>query len=392
LENNHNLKKADAVVEQYRQQVKYSFGAELPSFAVSANYLGVKVPRLDNFMLKKNAFILPFSANYEADLLLKNRDKTKSAKKLYESELCRQKAVYLSLMGDVATLYLNILQYDELINIETQIVQNDKQILDSVSKKFSRGVVNSVSLNDANKVYETSKTELEKLIKERSGLLMNMTVFTGIPLKAGDNLQRGTFSKFEYTKQIPDNISSDVIFERPDVMAAEKNLEKAKIDIRIARKEFLPAFNITGLWIFNTIAPGTFFSWESSLALLLAGASQDIFTGGRKIANLRIKKAKYTELFENYKQVDLEAVKEVNTSLCFIKYDKNIENNSISKLNYEMQNKKSYEKKYDRGIISMPEYLEETNRLLILQKEYVQAKTQRLVNYFTLYKALGGKI
>jgi len=25
LENNHNLKKADAVVEQYRQQVKYSF-------------------------------------------------------------------------------------------------------------------------------------------------------------------------------------------------------------------------------------------------------------------------------------------------------------------------------------------------------------------------------
>jgi len=343
-------------------------------------------------MLKKNAFILPFSANYEADLLLKNRDKTKSAKKLYESELCRQKAVYLSLMGDVATLYLNILQYDELINIETQIVQNDKQILDSVSKKFSRGVVNSVSLNDANKVYETSKTELEKLIKERSGLLMNMTVFTGIPLKAGDNLQRGTFSKFEYTKQIPDNISSDVIFERPDVMAAEKNLEKAKIDIRIARKEFLPAFNITGLWIFNTIAPGTFFSWESSLALLLAGASQDIFTGGRKIANLRIKKAKYTELFENYKQVDLEAVKEVNTSLCFIKYDKNIENNSISKLNYEMQNKKSYEKKYDRGIISMPEYLEETNRLLILQKEYVQAKTQRLVNYFTLYKALGGKI
>lgn len=84
----------------------------------------------------------------------------------------------------------------------------------------------------------------------------------------------------EYCTKIPNEIDSDVIFSRPDVLAAENELEKAKIDIRIARKEFLPTFNITGLWVFNTIAHGSFFSWESSLAALLAGASQDIFTGG----------------------------------------------------------------------------------------------------------------
>lgn len=52
LENNHDLKKAQHVVEQYRQQTKYSLGRELPSFSVSANYLGIKVPELDNFQLK----------------------------------------------------------------------------------------------------------------------------------------------------------------------------------------------------------------------------------------------------------------------------------------------------------------------------------------------------
>ena len=67
-------------------------------------------------------------------------------------------------------------------------------------------------------------------------------------------------------------------------MAAETKLERAKIDIRVARKEFLPTFNITGIWLFNTIAPGRFFSWESSLAAILAGATQDIFAGGKKIA------------------------------------------------------------------------------------------------------------
>ena len=115
-------------------------------------------------------------------------------------------------------------------------------------------------------------------------------------------------------------------------------LEKAKIDVRIARKDFLPTFNITGLWVFNTIAPGTFFSWESSLAAILAGASQDIFMGGRKIANLKIQKAKYEELFEKYRQTDLEAVKEVNTALCLIKHDTIIDKNTKQKLQYEYQN------------------------------------------------------
>lgn len=169
-------------------------------------------------------------------------------------------------------------------------------------------------------------------------------------------------------------------------------LEKAKIDIRVARKEFLPRFNITGLWIFNTIAPGTFFSWESSLAAILAGASQDIFTGGRKIANLKIQKAKYEELFEKYRQTDLEAVKEVNTALCLIKHNTTVDKNTLAKVQYEYKNLENSRKKYARGTISAPEYLNDLSKFIDVQKEAIQTKNQRLVNYFTLYKAVGGKL
>lgn len=104
------------------------------------------------------------------------------------------------------------------------------------------------------------------------------------------DIPRGNIDNFEYNAVIPNEIESDVIFSRPDVKRTEMALEKAKIDIRVARKEFLPTFNITGIWAFNTIALGSFFSWESSLAALLAGATQDLFTGGRKIANLKFPK------------------------------------------------------------------------------------------------------
>ena len=392
LDNNHSAKQATQRVEQYRQQAKYSLGKELPSFGVSANYLGIKVPRLDNFELKKNAFVLPFNVNYEADLLLKNRDKTRSTNKEYEASKYEEKSVYISLLSDVATVYTNILQYDKLIKLSEENVNIYTKLAEYENKKFQRGVISSTELNNAQKDLESAKNELSNLQKQQETLLMQLAVLTGKSASDVNTLKRGTLEDFEYSCIIPNEIESDVIFSRPDIMYAEKQLEKAKIDIRIARKEFLPTFNITGLWIFNTIAPGTFFSWESSLAAILAGASQDIFTGGRKIANLRIQKARYEELFEKYRETSLEAVNEVNTALCIIKYDTGVDASTRKKLSYESKNLNSSLRSLNQGVISEPEYLNKLSIYIEQENEAVNSKTQRLVNYFTLYKAVGGKI
>ena len=392
LNNNHDLKKAEHVVEQYRQQVKYSLGKELPSFSVSANYLGVKVPELDNFQLKDNAFILPFMANYEADLLLKNRDKTRAVKKSYEAAKSDEKAIYLALLSDVATVYTNILQYDDLIEKQAEVLKNQEEILERSNKKFERGIISTTELNNAKKNVETAESSLEKLKKERETAMMQLAVLTGNSSSNIAEMKFGTLENFEYSGEIPEEISSEVIFARPDVKASEAKLEKAKIDVRVARKEFFPRFNIVGIWAFNTIAPGTFFSWESSLAAILAGATQDIFKGGMKVANLKIQKAKYEELFEDFNQTNLEAVKEVNTALCIIKHDKQIEENTKNELKLETEILGNAQRKISQGVISEPEYLAEENRLIGTQTDYAQAKTQRIVNYFTLYKAVGGKL
>lgn len=48
--------------------------------------------------------MLPFQVNYEADFLLKNRDKTRSYKKAFEASRFEEKAVIISLLSDVATV------------------------------------------------------------------------------------------------------------------------------------------------------------------------------------------------------------------------------------------------------------------------------------------------
>lgn len=396
IENNHNAKQATARVEEYRQSVKSQFAAELPSFGVSAGYLGLNIPKLNpNLEVQKNVFVLPFIANYEADFLLKNRDKTKSAKKTYEMSKFDEQSVYLALLTDVATAYTNILEFDKLINEQEKIVDNYNRILIDHNKKFACGVINATELNDSQSDFENSKIALEKLIKQRDVLLMQFAVLLGRGVnESGYNteLERGNIDDFEYNSVIPSEIESDIIFSRPDVRRAEKALEKAKIDIRAAKKEFLPTFNITGIWAFNTIAPGSFFSWESSLAALLAGATQDIFTGGRKLANLKFQKAKYEELFEQYKQTDLDAAKEVNTSLCIIKHDNQIEISAGEKVKLEAKNLNDAYKMLKQGVISKVQYLNFENRYIDKDADLTRAKAQRLVNYYTLYKTTGGKL
>ncbi|MEE3349425.1 MAG: TolC family protein [Candidatus Gastranaerophilaceae bacterium] len=393
IENNHNAKQATIRVEEYRQSVKSQFANELPSFSVAANYLGIHSPKFNpNLSVSKNAFVLPFIANYEADFLLKNRDKTKSVQKTYEMSKFDEQSAYLALLSDVATVYTNILEYDKLIEEQEKIVDNYNQILNDYNKKLARGVINTTELNNSKTNVEQANITLENLIKQREVLLMQFAVLIGRSANGANSIERGSIDNFEYNAVIPSEIESDVIFSRPDVKRAEMALEKAKIDIRVARKEFLPRFNITGIWAFNTIAPGTFFSWESSLAALLAGATQDIFTGGRKIANLKFKKTKYEELFEQYRQTDLDAVKEVNTSLCIIKHDTEIENKTKEKLLLETKNLNNADKMLNRGVISKTQHINSENMYINKDMDLTKAKTRRLVNYYTLYKTVGGKL
>lgn len=238
IENNHNAKQATYQVEQYRQQAKYSLGKELPSFSVSADYLGINTPKVDYFKLSKSAFVLPFQVNYEADFLLKNRDKTRSYKKAFEASRFEEKAVYISLLCDVATVYTNILEYDALISNQEKIAENNKQILDYNNKKFARGVISTNELNKFKQKYEDSENNLFQYRKEREILAMQLAVLSGISAQNAGTLNTGEFINFEYNGQIP-KLFLLMLFLPDQMFNQQKNsLKKQKLMFGSQEKNF----------------------------------------------------------------------------------------------------------------------------------------------------------
>lgn len=389
---NHDLKQASWKVEEYRQTVKTVFSKELPALRVSGYYDLIHLPNLGALTIKNNIFAVPFIASYEADVFQKNHDMTKSSKKSYDASKCEEKSIYISLVTDVSTVYINIIKFDKQISLQCQLVEVKKEELRRERNKFNQGTVSATDLNNYKKEYETAKSNLDDLIKSRDKALNQLAVLIG---ESPDNincLKRASFDQFEYRAIVPDCVPSDVIFSRPDVLSTESKLEKAKIDVRVARKEFLPTFNITGLYSLTNVGAGGFGSWQSTLAALIAGASLDLFKGGFKVANLKIYKSKYEQMFEEYKQVDLNAIKEVNDSLIIIREDTAIDNNTIKNLMIQTDNYKRSNEKYRMGVISCPKLLSDQETMINTEQSQVNTKAARLMDYLTLYKAVGGKL
>ncbi len=181
--------------------------------------------------------------------------KKSSTKNSYESVFYEEKGIYISLLSDIATVYTNILMYDEVIKNQSEISEISEEIYKADERKYVRGVIDTDTLNNSRRNMLNSRNELSRLEKERAELLNQLAVLTGNSPERAVNLERGNLANFDYSGTIPDSVPSDVIFARPDVMSAEKMLAKAKIDVRVPRKELLPTFNITGYWAFSTLSP-----------------------------------------------------------------------------------------------------------------------------------------
>lgn len=397
INNNYDLKVATLKVEEARQNVKLQFSKELPTASVGVSEFMYKAPEIDMMGISgrnsESAFGLPIMMSYEADIFLKNHDKTKSVKKIYEASKSQEKAAYISIASAVGASYFNIVKLDKLISIQNEIIKNRKEIYELMKKRNNQGITSTADLVRANKSYVMAQADLSDLEKAREIMLNSLAVLTGESPNNIKEFKRISYDELAYKKQIPKEISSEIITQRPDYVVAEKMVEKAGIDVRVAKKEFLPKIDILGLLMFNA---GTFgnipLNWENAIGLLGGQAMLPIFTGGAKFANLRLSKNKYEQILQNYYKTNLVAIQEVNDSLSSWKLDdekfrKNLKSYEMQKADYNYM-----ETRFNQGIISNLDLIQQKESLLTINKLVIASKADCFIDQINLYKAVGGKM
>lgn len=285
--NNYDLKMATINVEEYYQNVRLQFANELPS-AVGGFGPGVfKAPGMTN---TSSAFGLPIIVQYEADIFLKNHNKTKAVKKLYEGSKLDERAAYISVASAVGSTYFNIINLDKMISLQEQIVNIRQEIYNLMLIRNKEGLTSTADTVKANKALVAGQTDLIELKKNREKMLNQMCVLIGESPENANSIKRNSLDSINYQLAIPSEIPSEIITQRPDYMKAELMVEKAGIDVKVAKKEFLPSINILGGALFNAGDIGSLFTTKNMLLGVGGGLVTPLFQGGSLIANLKLKK------------------------------------------------------------------------------------------------------
>ncbi len=387
ISNNQDLKIATLRVEEARQNVKLQFSNELPSASVGVSPLMYKMPGATN---SEGAFSVPIMVSYEADLFLKNHDKTKSKKKLLEVSKFNEKAAYIAVASSVGAVYFNIVKLDKLIAIQNEIIQDRKQIYNLMKMRNSQGITSTADLVRADKAYVLAQVDMSDLKKSREMMLNNLAVLIGETPNNIDELKRISYEELNAQRVIPNEISSEAITKRPDYLAAEKQVEKAGLDVRIAKKEFLPTIDILGMAAFMATSSANSMNWTNALALFGGQAMLPIFTGGAKMANLRLSKNHYEQILQTYYKTNLVAIQEVNDSLSSLKLDSEKHQKNLKSLEMQKADFKYMQSRYNQGIISGLDLLQQKENILVQRKIVAASKTDCYIDQISLYKALGG--
>lgn len=274
-----------------------------------------------------------------------------------------------------------------MLDIQEELVNIQEKIVALITEKYQIGLC---SINDVlyeEKFLTTLKEERNrhKLTKE----LLQETLKVYLVNQEGD-IPHNNYEDVIILQNIPQEYSSTIIENRPDFKQEEANIKRIGFDVQIAKREFLPKFNIFGQIGLNAYHLSSMFNSPSQFFNAGILPSIDLFSGGRKIAFLKLKKYQYQEALNDYQKTILEGIKEINSGL--LEYKTAINNYTECSNRLKTQNK-IYNLTKEKNIIGTSNSLDllyAKESYLITQKEEVSSKINSLISIIGLYKATGG--
>lgn len=393
-ESNYDLKNAELKIKENEKIVKMQFADELPQLSfdgfLSRDFRS-SIQRYGNMVIPsyaQNNFQLPLTASYEIDIWGKNRLKTKSTQQYLEMVKQAERATYISLTSDFAAEYFNLIKCDKLLSIQNELITIQQEIVSKTEEKYSVGLATLNDLLAEQRMLTTLKEERNNLEEKQEVLINNLRIYLA---KRDGDIERADYSKLVLLQNIPSELNSDIIENRPDFLQQEANIKRVGYDVRVARRELLPNIVIFGQIGFNAYRLNSLVNSSSQLFNAGVMPSLDLFSGGRKLAFLKLKKYQFDEALNDYQKTILEDIKELNVSMHEFKTAKKNYDESFSRFNLQNKTYSLMSDKREIGSASDLDVLYNREALLITQKDEVSNKINCLISTITLYKAAGGK-
>ena len=391
--NNHDIRIAELKSKQSEENVRLAGANQLPQAGLDWEFSRVmRGPQTEfgNIIIPRysqNQLFMPLSASYEIDIWGENYLNRKSAKKQKEIAYQQERATYIHITSNFVADYYNLIKTVELEKNLQEIIDIQSEIVRMTEKKYTSGLAPINELLNEKQVLVKFQEDLNKISETRKVLNNKLVVLLGI--KSDKEIEHTGYDSISYPKT-PDELSTTIIQYRPDLISSENYVKKTGIDVKVARREFLPKFILYGNLGFNAYRWNRMFANETFLSNIGIAPSWDIFTGGAKMARFRISKLEYKKALEGYEKTVLTSIQEVNDALVQTRTTKANLIKSDEDYSIEQEKHALSEKQYNIGDASKLDEMHSEVNLLIAKQRNISSRINDLISTISLYNAVGG--
>ena len=251
-------------------------------------------------------------ASWEIDLWGRIRRQTEAARaNLLATEEARR-GVILSLVGTVASGYLQLRGLDSQLALSKQTQAAYGESLRLFEAQFKYGQVSEMTVAQAKSQYETASAQIP-LLERKIAQTEN-----GIGVLLGRNpgpIPRGLPVETLVAPAVPAGVPSDLLARRPDILEAEQQLIAANARIGAARALYFPTISLTGALGTNSAQLANLFSGPANTWSFAGTLAGPIFTAGAVSGQVAQAVALQQAALNNYQRVIVGAFADVSNAL-----------------------------------------------------------------------------
>lgn len=381
-------------IEQSRAQVRQEISNQLPSISVSgiANRIHLPVQLVQSNFLERdfNAYALFGSVQYELDLWGKYWNTSQSARQELKAIQNDEKAAEVVLAADVANSYFNMIRVEQLESHTQQYLKGLQELLELTNLNYQIGLESYEAVLRLQRDIAEKEKELDSFHEQKGVYAHQLSTLTGIEPKQANQLPYKKLEQIELPLDVQMGLPLLVIKQRPDLIAQEERLKAFNIDVRIAGKNFLPTIKLSDFFGLSAQKFKNLFDRDAFFNILVGSISQSVFQGGKKIAELRLKRELQREQVESYRQSVLTALREVEDGLVVLRRSYEDQEKNRKALQSSSDSMTVANALYQTGLGSKLSLLKARNEFLNYKSAEVSDRASTATAIVGLYKALGG--
>ena len=392
---NYDLRAAVARINAARANLGLARSDQFPQFEGSADLTTTRSSRNGQLgasgqggRTRSVGSVLLGLLNFEIDVWGRLRQQTKAARAELRASEEDRKAVMTTIVGDVATGYFSLLELDSELDIDRRTLATRQDSLRLITLRQQGGLATMLDVRQAEElVYQASETipDAERAIAQTENQISLLLGNNPGPIPRGQPL-----TQQQELPEVPAGLPSALLERRPDIRAAENNLEAQHALVYAAKAAYFPSISLTGLLGFQSNQLSNLFTGPSRAWTFVPQITQPIFTAGRLKSNVKFAKAQQEFALVQYQQTIQTAFREVSDALVQYRKVREIRTQQELLVTTLRDRSRLAHLRYEGGVDSLLNSLDADRDLFNAELSLAQTRRNELLSLVQLYKALGG--